>query len=272
VTLQILGASYRYAGAADAVLHDVDLALEQGRVLGLVGPNGAGKSTLCLVAVGLAPRSIGGELTGSVMIDDFDTAATSAANLAQHAGILFQDANNQLVSAAPTVWEEVALGPRNLGLRLDEVVERTWTALDALNIAGLAERGPDRLSGGQAQLVALAGVLALRPRYLVLDEPTSQLDPLGTRLVGASLAQAAQSTGAGILIVEHKTDLLAQLCDDVAVIVDGRIVLLGPAKEVLEDDRLAGWGVLPTPEHRLRKAVESAGFAWSAQMAEAAAR
>lgn len=267
MSLSMSGVSYRYAGAAGPVLHNISLEVAPGRITGLLGPNEAGKSTLCLVAVGLAPRSIGGELAGHVTIDDLDTAHASAPELAQRAGILFQDANNQLVSAAPTVWEEVAFGPRNLGLALDEVAARTWAALDALAITSIVERDPSRLSGGQSQLVALAGVLALQPRYLVLDEPTSQLDPLGTRLVGEALSRAAQTTGAGILIVEHKTELLARMCDEVAVIEDGRIAAHGSAKDILDDGRLTGWGVLPTPERRLRGAVESAGLDWSAEWA-----
>lgn len=265
MSLSLGGVSYRYAGAAGPVLHDIDLTLAPGRIVGIVGPNGAGKSTLCLVAVGLAPRSIGGELDGRVTIDDLDTALASSAELAQRAGILFQDANNQLVSAAPTVWEEVAFGPRNLGLSLDEVAARTWAALDALAISSIVERDPSRLSGGQSQLVALAGILALQPPYLVLDEPTSQLDPQGTRLVGEALGRAAQTTGAGILIVEHKTELLARMCDEVAVVEDGRIVAHGSAGAMLEDDRLAAWGVLPTPQRRLRSAVESAGLDWAGE-------
>jgi energy-coupling factor transport system ATP-binding protein len=265
VTLSLERVSYRYAGAADAVLHDIDLTLAPGRVVGLVGPNGAGKSTLCVVAVGLAPRTIGGELSGSVRIDDIDTAGATAPELAQRAGILFEEPHTQLASSAPSVWEEIAFGPRNLALPLDEVVERTWTAIDALGIGTIAERDPGRLSGGQAQLVALAGVLALRPRYLVLDEPTSQLDPLGTRLVGEALARAARSTGAGILIVEHKTNLLARLCDEVAVISDGRLVLRGSADEVLADERLSEWGVAQPAELRLRRAVESAGLHWQVE-------
>jgi energy-coupling factor transporter ATP-binding protein EcfA2 len=267
MSLSLSGVSYRYAGADRPVLHDIDLTLAPGQIVGIVGPNGAGKSTMCLVAVGLAPRSIGGDLAGRVTIDDLDTAVASSTELGQRAGILFQDASNQLVSAAPTVWEEVAFGPRNLGLALDEVAARTWAALDAVGITSIDERDPSRLSGGQAQLVALAGVLALQPRYLVLDEPTSQLDPLGTRLVGEALSRAARTTGAGILIVEHKTELLAHMCDGIAVIEDGRIAAHGSASEILEDDRLAGWGVLPTPQRRLRSAVASAGLDWSAEWA-----
>ena len=256
---------YRYAGAAKAALRDVDLELEPGRVLGVVGANGAGKSTLCLAAVGLAPTAIGGELSGQVTIDGVPTAGTPMHDLAQRAGILLQESQTQITSGAPTVWEEIAFGPRNLSLPLDEVVQRTWRAVDSLRLGELVERDPARLSGGEAQLVALAAVLALGARYLILDEPTSQLDPLGTRLVSETLATAAKSTGAGILIVEHKTDMLASLCDEVVVLSAGTVVARGPAAEVLADPELGGWGVTPPPSVGLRRAVEAAGLEWQAK-------
>ena len=262
MSLTFESVGYRYAGSVKAVLDGVDLAVEPGRIVGVVGPNGAGKSTLCLAAVGLAPKTIGGDLTGRVLIDGLDTTSASAADLAQSAGILFQEPHTQLSGSAPTVWEEVAFGPRNLALPLDELVARTWSAIDALGIDQIVEREPGRLSGGQAQLVALAGVVALRPAYLVLDEPTSQLDPLGTRMVGEALEQLARSTGAGILIVEHKTDLLARLCDEIVVIDGGRIVARGRASDVLADARLESWGVAPPAAIRLRRAVEAAGVRW----------
>lgn len=253
---------YRYAGAAQPALRGVELTVEPGRIVGLVGANGAGKSTLCLCAVGLAPLAIGGTLGGRVTIDGLVTAVSSVHQLAQHAGILFQESQTQITSGAPSVWEEIAFGPRNLSLPRDEVIARTWASIDALRLNGIVERDPGRLSGGQAQLVALAAVLTLGPRYLVLDEPTSQLDPLGTRLVGDTLAAAAKATGVGILIAEHKTDLLARLCDEVAVISAGRIVALGPAREILADPALAGWGVTAPAEIMLRQAVANAGLAW----------
>lgn len=258
---------YTYAGAAHPALRNVDLRLEPGRVIGVVGANGAGKSTLCLVAVGLAPTVVGGSLTGSVTIDGLATGSTPMHVLAQSAGILFQGADTQLSGSAPSVWEEIAFGPRNLSLSLAEVVERTWAAIDALGIEALVERDPGRLSGGQAQLVALASVLALRPRYLVLDEPTSQLDPLGTQLVADALQRAAEGTGAGILIVEHKTDLLAQLCDEVVVIDDGAIVRRGASNDVLSDPALTGFGAAPPSAIALRRTVEAEGLVWDDQWA-----
>lgn len=262
VTLTLAGVSYRYAGASAPSLRGIDLELAPGRVLGICGANAAGKSTLCLVAVGLAPLTIGGTLGGSVTIDDLDTRTATQHAAAQRAGILFQEPSTQLSDAAPSVWEEVAFGPRNLALSLDEVIERTWSAIDALGIANIAERDPGRLSGGQAQLVALASVLALRPAYLVLDEPTSQLDPEGTRLVGDALAHAAQVIGAGVLVVEHKTDLLARLCDEVAVLDEGAIVLRGPADVVLADPSLEELGVTAPAPVRLRRELEARGRRW----------
>ena len=119
---------------------------------------------------------------------------------------------------------------------------------------------PNLLSGGQAQLVALASVLALRPTYLVLDEPTSQLDPFGTRLVGQALVDLARETGTGILIVEHKTDLLARMADEVVALDGGRIVLRGPAQSVLSDARLVSIGVEPPSSVRVTHALDAAGW------------
>jgi ABC-type multidrug transport system ATPase subunit len=128
-----------------------------------------------------------------------------------------------------------------------------------LDIAGLAERDPQRLSGGQAQLVALASVLALQPSLLVLDEPTSQLDPAGTRLVGKALSRFAAENGTAILLVEHKTGLVARIADEVAVLVGGRIVQHGPTAEVLANPALAEQGVDPPPAVRIERAVAAAG-------------
>ena len=182
-----------------------------------------------------------------------------AFELAQHCGVLFQNPSTQLSGIAPTVWEEVAFGPRNLSLPLDQVVARVEEAMGAMGVTPLQERDPQRLSGGQAQLVALASVLALHPRYLVLDEPTSQLDPEGTRLVGDALARAAERTGAGILLIEHKTDLVARLAAKVLVLDQGRVALRGTSADVLADPALEGLGVAPPSAIRLARAAERAG-------------
>jgi len=257
--LTLRDASYRYAGAAAPALRDISLSLAPGEVLGVVGPNESGKSTICLVAAGLAPASIGGQLQGSVAIDGVESVALKPFELAQRCGILFQNALTQLSGTSRSVWEEVAFGPRNLGLPLPEVVGRVESALGLLGIEALAPRDPGRLSGGQAQLVALASVLALRPGYLILDEPTSQLDPQGTRLVGDALAHLAAESGTGILIVEHKTDLLARMAGRVLVLDAGRVALAGPTADVLRDTRIGDLGVEPPSLVTLARAVSAAG-------------
>jgi energy-coupling factor transporter ATP-binding protein EcfA2 len=260
MTLRLSGATYRYAGARRNALDGVDLELAPGSVIGVVGPNEAGKSTLCLVASGLAPVVAAGSLGGSVTIDGRETITMRPHELAQRCGILLQHPEAQLSGTAATVFEELAFGPRNLGLTLGSVVERVEASLETLDIAALADRDPTRLSGGQAQLVALAAILALRPAYLILDEPTSQLDPQGTRLVGDALRRLAAENRTGILLVEHKTALLDRLADSVVLIDEGRIVRAGPAVEVLGDPALADHGVEPPPRARIRAAIAAAGL------------
>jgi energy-coupling factor transporter ATP-binding protein EcfA2 len=189
--LKLEKVSYRYAGAGRPSLHEVDLELHDGELVGLLGGNESGKSTLCLVAAGLAPRAIGGALWGRHSLDGLDSADRPMHEIAAEVGIAFENPATQLSGVAGTVFEEVAFGPMNLAVPRDEVIDRTWQSLEALGIAGLAERDPMRLSGGQQQLTAIAGLLAMRPRHLVLDEPTAQLDPAGTRLVGDAIGRLA---------------------------------------------------------------------------------
>ncbi len=257
--LELRHVSYRYPGYARPVLAGVDLALGDGEIVGLVGPNEAGKSTLCLVASGLAPASIGGQLAGELRIDGQPMAGVALHDLVTRVVIGFQNPTAQMSGVSGSVFEEVALGPMNLGLPVSETVARAREALATFRIDGLAERAPNRLSGGQGQLVAIASLLAMRPPHVVLDEPTAQLDPEGTRLVGEALRALAE-TGAALLVAEHKTDLLEDLCDRVVVIDGGRIVLDGPAAEVLEDPRLEAWGVEPPSRVRLRRALEARGL------------
>jgi energy-coupling factor transporter ATP-binding protein EcfA2 len=270
MAIELGSVRYRYASSSSAALGPIDLRVEPGRVVGIVGANESGKTTLCLVAAGLAPGVIGGLLGGSVRIDGVDAATLRPHELAQRCGLLFQHAATQLSGTTATVFEEVAFAPCNLGLPVAEVIERVWWALRVVGVEALAPRDPARLSGGQGQLVALASVLALRPQYLVLDEPTSELDPAGTRLVAEALARLARETGAGILLVEHKTDVLARIADEVVVLERGSVALSGSAAVVLADSRLAGLGVEPPARVRLERAVRASGIEWSATLAEAA--
>ncbi|HEX7172389.1 MAG TPA: ABC transporter ATP-binding protein [Candidatus Limnocylindria bacterium] len=259
MSLQLSGVGYRYAGAQRPSLLDVDLELPQATVVGLTGASESGKTTLCLVASGLAPRTVGGRIRGTIRLDGEDVDAWPMHRLAERIGIGFQNPATQLSQVADTVFEEVAFGPMNVGLPREEIVERSWGALDALRIADLAERDPRRLSGGQQQLVAMAGLLAMRPTHLVLDEPTAQLDPAGTRLVADAIARLARA-GASILVAEQKTDLLAAVASRVLVLDAGRVVRDGPVAEVLTEHALAELGVALPSAVRLRAALAGAGL------------
>jgi energy-coupling factor transporter ATP-binding protein EcfA2 len=258
VTLALRKVGYRYAGATRASLLDVDLDLADGTVIGLAGASESGKTTLCLVASGLAPRTVGGQIRGSITLDGEVIDAWPMHRLSQRIGIGFQNPATQLSQVAGTVFEEVAFGPMNLAAPRDEVIERTWAALDALRVGDLAERDPGRLSGGQQQLVAMAGLLAMRPEHLILDEPTAQLDPAGTRLVAEAIANLA-ADGRSILVAEQKTDLLADVASSVIVLDAGRVALRGPAGDVLADPTLADLGVPEPSAVRLRRAAAAAG-------------
>lgn len=259
MTLRLSGVGYRYAGATAPSLLDVDLELPDGVVVGVVGASEAGKTTLCLVASGLAPRTVGGQIRGTVTLDGEDIDGWPMHRISERVAIGFENPTTQLSQVASTVFEEIAFGPMNLGLPANEVVARAWDAMDALRIEDLAERDPRRLSGGQQQLVAMAGLLAMRPEHLILDEPTAQLDPAGTRLVADAIAALA-AEGASILIAEQKTDLLAQVADRVVVLGGGRVLLEGRADDVLNDPRMAAAGVAEPSTVRLLRAAEASGL------------
>ena len=257
--LQLSGVSYRYAGYANEVLHDIDLRLDDGEIVGLVGPNEAGKSTLCLVASGLAPASIGGAIRGTLTIDGQPTAGLATHQLAERVVVGFQNPNTQRSGIAATVFEEVALGPMNLGLPVAETVDRAHEAIARLRLEQIVRRDPQRLSGGQSQLVGIASLLAMRPRHVILDEPTAQLDPAGTQLVADAL-RALADEGTSLLVAEHKTDLLDALCSRVIALEAGRIALDAPTRAAFDDPRIATLGVEPPSRVRLGAALTAAGL------------
>lgn len=236
--------SFTYPGGETAALRDSRVSIAAGEIVGLVGANGSGKTTLCLVAAGVAPRWTGGKLDGGVEEDDSTRSGS--------VGLVSGGAASQFSGQAETVFEEVAFGPMNLGLSASVVRERTAAAMSLLNLEGLAERDPLKLSGGQQQLVVLASVLAMRHRYLVADEPVGELDPSARRLVGDALARLA-AQGLGILLVEHDTALLERLCTRVAVLARGQIVSEAATMDILNHPDLETWGVSPAPLSRLRR-------------------
>lgn len=220
--LELRSVTYRYAGARRPAIEAIDLRVDDGEIVGLVGRNDAGKSTTCLVASGFAPASIGGELSGTVLLDGVPLAARGASELAGRTALLLADATTQRTGMAASVIEEVAFGPINLGLPVGETLARVRWAIDALGIESLAERHPAHLSGGQARLVAIASILAMRPRLLVLDEPLGELDAGGRDRLAGVLHELTLD-GTSVLVAEHDTAFLAALGARIVQVHEGRL-------------------------------------------------
>jgi energy-coupling factor transporter ATP-binding protein EcfA2 len=222
--------SYYYPGAATPALRDVSLVIEPGELLGLIGPTGAGKSTLCLLFNGTVPQFHGGRFFGSVRIGGDDTVDHPISHLARQVGVVFQDPETQLI--ATSVENEIAFPLENLGVPADEIRRRIPEVLHAVRMDGLERKRPDELSGGQKQRLAIAAALATRPRLLVLDEPTSQLDPAGEEAVFAVLRQVNREQGITVILASHAAEQLALHADRIALLSGGQLVAVGPPGEI----------------------------------------
>lgn len=230
--VEISALTFQYSSAAVPSLRGIDLALARGEIALLVGPTGAGKSTLYLALIGLIPNLIRGTMSGSVKLAGMDTSEHSVAELAQKVGIVFQDPETQIF--ALTVEDELAFGPENLGLPKEEIIRRIREAASIVQLDDLLEREPARLSGGQQQTVAIGSVWAMLPDVIILDEPTSNLDPQGSVRVLALVEKLSREYGKTILIAEHKIDEVISVADHVFVMDQGQIVLDGTPQQVFD--------------------------------------
>jgi energy-coupling factor transporter ATP-binding protein EcfA2 len=254
--------SYTYPETTAPALIDINLEIQPGELCAVIGPNGAGKSTLCYAIAGFVPHHFSGALTGEVVVDGRRTIEHPIGELVKHCGLVFHNPLNQISGARYTVREELAFGLENLGVARPQMVARIDDVLALLGIEALAERSPFELSGGQQQRVALASILVMGPRILLLDEPTSQLDPLGTKEVFAAI-KALSETGVTVVLVEHKPELVAQFADRVIVLDGGRVRLDGPPRAVLSNPRLPALGVTVARYTDLAQTARERGF-WPA--------
>jgi cobalt/nickel transport system ATP-binding protein len=223
------GLSYRYPDGHDA-LRDVSFTLAPGERVALIGPNGAGKSTLLLHLNGLLPDRP--PSTPAVTVDGLPVAEANLREIRRRVGLLFQDPDDQLF--CPTVWEDVAFGPRQLGLREPELSRLVTESLAQVGLAGFEERLPHHLSRGEKRRACLAGLLACDARVLVLDEPTSDLDPRGRRELMALLSRLPVAQ----LIATHDLEFVVEICPRTIVLDGGRIVADGPTRRLLDDEPL----------------------------------
>jgi energy-coupling factor transport system ATP-binding protein len=234
---------YQYPGQDAPALNGIDLEIPDGQFLGVVGPNGAGKSTLCYALSGFVPHFFHGIYDGELHIGSIDVMTSTLGELAGEVGLVFQNPFNQISGARFSVREEIAFGLENLGLARNEIKRRVNETLTLIDLEDLAERSPFALSGGQQQRVAIASILAMQPKLLVLDEPTSQLDPQSTQEVFQILDKLSRRGGTTVVLVEHKLEWLAAFVDRVVVLAEGRVLLDGEPEQVLVDTKLAKIGV-----------------------------
>jgi len=258
--VEIRDLHYSYPNARAQALRGVDLTVDEGEFILLTGPSGCGKTTFCRCLNGLIPHFYHGELEGEITVTGLSTRENSTAKLAQNVGLIFQNPDNQIF--ALTVEKDVAFGLENLGIPKELMIEDIDWALEKTGISHLRERGTHELSGGQKQRLSIASILAMRPKLLVLDEPTSFLDPLGAIRIFKVLEALNRDHGITIILIEHRVDLASQYVDRVILVSDGRILRTGTPEEVftLEETRLTGVGIPKILE--LSKRLNQRGLAF----------
>ena len=239
ISLEHVG--YRYPlGREDAVC-DVSFQVEQGQVCALLGANGSGKTTICNLIRGFIPRFYRGEPTGLVQLAGRPVEQYDDAELTETVGYSFQNPFTQMSGVKDNVREEIAYALENLGIERDAMAARVDAMIELLHLGDIADANPLELSGGQRQRVAIAAVLVTDPPIVVLDEPTSQLDPQSTEDVFNIIALLKRQ-GKTVILVEHKIDLVARYSDLVILMEGGRVAMSGPARRVLTDPQVLDHG------------------------------
>ncbi len=257
--LEIDKLSFRYPDAPRKAVVDFDMAIGEGEVVVLAGPSGCGKSTLLRAINGLIPHMYTGEYSGEVRVAGSSVKGSSMRELAQTVGFLFQNPENQIFMF--TVERDVAFGLENLGVPRPEMRSRVDEAMGLLGIEALSQRAPHELSDGQKQRVALAGVLAMRPKLIILDEPTSLLDPRTAMELVELVGKLRKELGTTFVVVEHRLDLLVRVADRIVVMNEGAKVLDGSPREVLFGDEAGGYGVAVPVVTRVQKMLAKDGRA-----------
>ncbi|HWQ07256.1 MAG TPA: ABC transporter ATP-binding protein [Feifaniaceae bacterium] len=257
--VELKNVSYRYPVSCAKNLRGINLSIEKGEFVAIIGKNGAGKTTLCNVIRGFIPHFYHGTITGSVTVNGKNVLEAGIGILSQDVGYVFQNPFNQNSGIKVTVYEEIAYGLENLGIARDEIFARVDAVIRLLNIEHLADKHPMKLSGGQCQRVALASVIVMEPEVLIIDEPTSQLDPKGTEDV-FKIIDTMKKKGKTTILVEHKIDRIAEYADRVILMDAGTIVMDAPVDEALSDKRLMDYGVMLPQCAMLGLALREQGF------------
>jgi energy-coupling factor transporter ATP-binding protein EcfA2 len=257
--VQIKDLSFQYIGSGTTVLDRINLNINRNEIVLIAGHSGSGKSTLLRAINGLIPHQHTGVYNGEVVVDGLVVSKTSMSDLAKRVGYVFQNPENQIFMFS--VERDIAFGLENLRLPQGKIRERVNWAMDLLDISPLATRAPHELSDGQKQRVALAGVIAMEPKLLILDEPTSLLDPFTAKTLVQLVKTIHDKLKIGVILVEHRLDLVVQIATRMLVMESGRIMLDGTPREVLSNTQVNRYGVNEPIAVRLAKQLGIEGQA-----------
>ena len=235
--IEIKNVSFKYELQEEKTIKNMDLYVKQGEFVGIIGKNGSGKTTLCNIIRGIIPDFVQGQISGDIVIDNKNIDDIKRGEMAELVGFVFQNPFSQISGIKKTVFEEIAYGLENLGVEREEIRQRVTDVIKLLKIEDLQDKNPNELSGGQSQRVAIASIIVMNPKVLIFDEPTSQLDPLGTEEI-FDILKLLKSQNKTIILVEHKIDLIAEYADRVVVMDDGEIIFNGETHEVLSNDKI----------------------------------
>ena len=264
--IEVKDVTFAYSGAQRHALERVSLAVAEGEFVGIIGSSGAGKSTLAGVMSGAVPHHFAGELYGACLVDGKDTCEVALTDVSRLVGSVLQDIDAQFV--ASNVRDELLFGLENFGVAHDEIPARMQQALETVGIEDLRDREIATLSGGQKQKVAIAAILALRPRVLVLDEPTAALDPASSTLVFETLCEVNRSAGITVVVIEQKVALLSEYCSRVVVLDQGKLVFDDtPRKVFSHGERLREIGVDSPRVARVSNSLATAGLCEPGELA-----
>ena len=230
--IEIRDLSFTYRESSQPTVRNINLSIPDGQFVGITGAAGSGKSTLTYAFNGIIPHCYPGEFYGAVLIDGHDTVDTSLTDISRLVGSVCQDIDSQMVSSV--VEDELLYGLENFAIPKEEVEPRLEEALRAMGIGDLRDRAIASLSGGQKQKVAVASILALRPKVLVLDEPTAELDPASSQAVFELLRRYAREHGTTVIVVEQKIALLSEYADRLIIVKEGQLLFDDSPAAVLE--------------------------------------